>query len=213
MKLIERYLLDRIEWALDNGEPLTGMTRWFVLRSDRLRRYYESMLELELELRFSDAPALEPVLVRRPAAATPQKRRQTADGSLQQTQAVKHCHRNLLPSAVCRLLSMPQFRAGSSIVIGGLAIGVAAAACLLVGLFLHLMPEQPTAVPTAHVAPIQEEEYRGLLIALVPNIDDEPLAESLLVFSDRPIESMSMLLARVGSVVANFTPAETLEAL
>jgi len=27
----------------------------------------------------------------------------TADSSLQQTQAVKHFHRNLLPSAICRL--------------------------------------------------------------------------------------------------------------
>jgi len=41
---------------------------------------------------------------------TPQQRRQTADGSLQQTQAVKIFHRNLLPSAVCNLPSMPQWK-------------------------------------------------------------------------------------------------------
>ena len=54
MKLFERILLARIDRALDDGKPLTGLTSRLVLRNERLRRYYESMLALELELRFSD---------------------------------------------------------------------------------------------------------------------------------------------------------------
>ena len=52
MKLFEHYLLSRMERALDDGEPLTGLTRLFVLRHQRLRHYYES--QLALELRFMD---------------------------------------------------------------------------------------------------------------------------------------------------------------
>ena len=61
MKIFERFLISRIDRALDDGQPLTGLTRQFVLRNERLRSYYESMLALELDLRFADdeqVPAL-----------------------------------------------------------------------------------------------------------------------------------------------------------
>jgi len=54
MKLLEHYLLSCIDRALDDGKPLTGWTGRLIRRNERLRRYYEFLLALELELRFSD---------------------------------------------------------------------------------------------------------------------------------------------------------------
>jgi len=55
----------------------------------------------------------------------PEWRRQTADGSLQQTQAVKHFHRNLLPSAFCRLCSGGNFLSKNDQIVAGEGIEVA----------------------------------------------------------------------------------------
>lgn len=51
---IDGYFLYKIERALDDGEPLGGWTAWYVRRRPELRHYYESMLEMEIELRFAE---------------------------------------------------------------------------------------------------------------------------------------------------------------
>jgi hypothetical protein len=54
MNIIEHYFRKRIDDALDNAQPLDGLTSWYVRRSPKLWAYYAEMLELELELRFPD---------------------------------------------------------------------------------------------------------------------------------------------------------------
>ena len=158
MKLFERYLLSRIELALDNGEPLTGLTRLFVLRQPRLRHYYESQLALELELRFSDVPVLEPMIVSRPATPVQRKSRRFIIGS------------------------------------------VATAACVLLAIGLIFYQTQEEATPIPPIVPsvaYDEDEFQNIL------------AESLIDFSERPLEQMSMFLAQVGSAVSKHSPNGT----
>ena len=53
-KILRNYLLSRIDKALDDARPLQGWLAWIVCRDEELRHYYETMLEIEVELRFSD---------------------------------------------------------------------------------------------------------------------------------------------------------------
>lgn len=162
MKLFERYLLTRIDRALDDGKPLTGLTRRFVLRNERLRHYYESMLALELELRFSDdIPAVKPFVI--PA----------------------------------RLVSHKRL----------LAVGSTVAVCLLiaVGILFWETPSHvsPHSVDVASAEAV-DDVFRETLTAFAP-------AESLIEFSERPLELTSMLLAQVGSIVTKNSPVEMRE--
>lgn len=69
MILLDRYFTARIDRALDEGRPLSGWTARYVRNRPELREYYESMLEMELELRFplSEVSATET----KPVAARP----------------------------------------------------------------------------------------------------------------------------------------------
>ena len=159
MKLFERYLLSRVERALDDGKPLTGLTRLFVLRHQRLRHYYESQLALELELRFSDVPAIEPMILSRPAVSVQRKNRR-------------------------------------------LIIVIATASCLLfvIGLIFYQPSEEPmntSIYPAIPSVAYDEGELQNIL------------AESLIDFSERPLEQMSMFFAQVGSAVSKHFPNGT----
>ena len=153
MRLLERYFLSRIDRALDDGKPLTGLTRWMARRNDRLRHYYESMLALELELRFSDEI---PLVVARKASSVPRKSR--------------------------RLIWT----------------GAAVAACLLIaiGLVFHRPQETPT---TVDVTATPNDVFPELLSAVLPL---EGIDESLIDFSERPLELTSMFVTQVGSIIA-----------
>ena len=168
MRLLEHFFLARIDRALDDGKPLTGLTRWFVMRSPRLRRYYESTLALELKLRFSDEiPATPPMIASRQATLVPRK---------------------------------------SQSLIG---IGTTVAACLLVavGLAFILTPEKPTTIVSFpfDVPDTPESAPLELLAALVPL---EGFDESLVDFSERPLELTSLFLAQVGTVITKHLPTE-----
>ena len=52
--LLDRYVLSRIDRALDDAAPLTGWMAWYVRNNPEVREYYEQMLEMELELRFPE---------------------------------------------------------------------------------------------------------------------------------------------------------------
>lgn len=54
ISILDRFFLARIERALDDAEPLRGFTAWYVRRRPALRNYYETMLQMELELRFPE---------------------------------------------------------------------------------------------------------------------------------------------------------------
>lgn len=56
---IEPWFVRQIDQALDDAKPLNGLTAWAVRHSDMLREYYENMLELEIELRFSNTDRKE----------------------------------------------------------------------------------------------------------------------------------------------------------
>ncbi|MDR0390449.1 MAG: hypothetical protein LBH59_00965 [Planctomycetaceae bacterium] len=55
MKFLDRYFINRIDNALDQAVPLDAWTAWYVKRNPKLQEYYIAMLELEIELRYSDA--------------------------------------------------------------------------------------------------------------------------------------------------------------
>ena len=165
MKLIERYLQSRIDRALDDGKPLAGLTRQLVLHNERLRHDYESMLALELELRFSDdTPAAKPFVV--PAKPVSHKR-----------------HKRLL------------------------AVGSTVAVCLLiaVGILFRGTPEMPSSGSPTPVdiaaAESFDDVFQETLTAFAP-------AESLIDFSERPLELTATLLAQVGSIVTKNFPGE-----
>jgi hypothetical protein len=155
MKLLEQYFLARVDRALDDGTPLTGLTRWFVKRNDRLRSYYESMLALEMELRFSNAMLTGfPMTASRPASPFP--------------------HRKFL------------------------GIGATVAVCLLVvvGLVFHRTPEPlPTNLPNDALPEV-----------LTTVVSLEGIDESLIDFSERPLELTASFLAQVGSLIATHSP-------
>lgn len=162
MRFLETYLISRIDKALDDGEPLTGLTRWFVQRNDRLRDYYESMLELEIELRFSDElpPSVPIVAAKMPSSVFLQRRLWYTTGT-----------------TVCLLF------------IAALFIWKAA-------------EEQPivSAPPesiTENIAEFTPDDFQEMLAAVIP-----ATAESLVDFSERPIELTSMLLSQVGYFVS-----------
>lgn len=58
---IDRFFLTRIDRALDDARPLDALTDRYLRRRPRLRSYYESMLMMELELRFADCEEPIPV--------------------------------------------------------------------------------------------------------------------------------------------------------
>jgi hypothetical protein len=165
MKLIERYLQSCIDRALDDGKPLTGLTRQLVLRHERLRYYYESMLALELELRFSDeTPAVKPFVVPAKSVSYKQHKRLLAAGST---------------IAVCLLIA--------------------------VGILFQGTPEMPSSGSLSPVdvaaAESFDDVFHETLTAFAP-------AESLIDFSERPLELTATLLAQVGSIVTKNFPAE-----
>lgn len=53
--VLDRFFLARIDRALDDAEALRGWTAWYVRRRPDLWNYYETMLQMELELRFPDS--------------------------------------------------------------------------------------------------------------------------------------------------------------
>lgn len=53
-QLIDSWVRERLDRALDDGVPPRGVVAWYLARSPRWQRYYESMLGLELALRFSE---------------------------------------------------------------------------------------------------------------------------------------------------------------
>ena len=186
MNFFERYLLSRIDRALDDGKPLTGLTRLFVQRYEPLRRYYESMLALELELRFSDD----------------------------------------IPSEPCTLPTAGPFPRNRPIAALFHPLGYAAAVCLLIvaGIFVPSAPEPPPSVfvPTVVVADptptddfaleslsaiVPWEEIHGVSSAFVPPSlwQGPPVLspiDSLIAFSERPLELTTTLLEHVGSFIA-----------
>ena len=170
MKLLELYLLSRIDRALDDGKPLTGWTRRFVQRNKRLRRYYESMLALELELRFSD------------------------DGG-----PIAFAEKNLSVSQKSRL---------------PLAIGAAVAIGLLIAVGLVYRSETPVFPPLNSIVetvPVDDTVREMSAAVSLDDFDGTGPVESLLDFSERPLELTSMLLAGIGSVVAESFSIETPE--
>ncbi len=63
---VERFFQARIDRALDEARPLDRVTAWYVRRHSDLRDYYESLLRLEIELRFSNEFAATAVSVNKP---------------------------------------------------------------------------------------------------------------------------------------------------
>ena len=173
MRIFERYLTARIDRALDDGKPLTGLTRRFVMHNKRLRRYYESMLALELELRFSDDVP--------PADSSP------------------------IPAK--QMVPFPRQRRYAS------AIGLAAAVGFLVvaAVLFRWRPETSSTVDY-HLAkrPPINDEAQETLTALVSwtETQDALLTESLVAFSERPLELMSILWEPVSSVITKRFPLE-----
>ena len=82
-----------------NCHPLTGWLVKWVISCCRFEKCSQGMTT-----RIYCTPALIGALLK------PQRRRQTADGSLQQTQAVRYFHRNLPPSAICNLPSISRWK-------------------------------------------------------------------------------------------------------
>ena len=58
VNFIERYFMNQVDRALDDGVPLTGLTAWYVRRNPEFRKYHEHMLGMELELCFSETEAV-----------------------------------------------------------------------------------------------------------------------------------------------------------
>jgi len=176
MRVLERFLLAHIDRALDDGKPLVGLIRLLVRRNERLRRYYEAMLALELELRFSDD-----VPVGQPSVVLSEK-----------VSSVSRMRRRLF------------------------VMGTTVAVCALIAIVLVFRPVKNTlpiilpAPPDAHVTS-SDDTFREALVAFVPleQFDGTTPAESLINFSERPLELTSKFLAPIGFVVAKNSPVET----
>jgi hypothetical protein len=54
MKFLDDYFINRIDYALDQAQPLDTWTAWYVQRKPKLMEYYTAMLKIELELRFPE---------------------------------------------------------------------------------------------------------------------------------------------------------------
>jgi hypothetical protein len=54
MKFLDDYFISRIDYALDQAQPLDTWTAWYVKRKPKLMEYYTAMLKIELELRFPE---------------------------------------------------------------------------------------------------------------------------------------------------------------
>jgi hypothetical protein len=77
---------------------------------------------------------------------------------------------------------------------------MATAACVLLalGLIFYQTPEEATFIPPAvPTLAYDENEFQNIL------------TESLIDFSERPLEQMSMFLAQVGSAVSKHSPNGT----